>query len=34
MKIDWMGITMAFGIAIVAVIVVGRVTMLRNLATL
>lgn len=34
MKIDWMGIAMAFGIAIVAVIVVGRVAMLRQFATL
>jgi hypothetical protein len=34
MKIDWMGMAIAFGIAVVAVIVVGRVQMLRSFATL
>ena len=34
MKLDWMGLGVAFLVAVVAVIAVGRIAMLRSLATL
>lgn len=34
MKMDWMGFAITLGIAVLAVILVGRVSMLRSLATL
>lgn len=34
MKLDWMGMGVAFLVGVVAVIAVGRIAMLRNLATL
>lgn len=34
MKLDYMGLGVAFLVAVVAVIAVGRITFLRSLATL